>query len=158
MIEERINNLKPYFRGLKLTDNYRIIELYIKKSWSFNEKEEIQFQKKEVKDNSNMFYYMFYSDTKTFDQILDFIEIDVINYNLEIEEKENLLRAKVEELKKKMAEHEEKMEVIEEKLSAFSNEPAESKTLPNVKFSSEDFEFKNASRYNKMLAKLSKNK
>lgn len=100
MIEEKINNLKPYFRGLKLTDNYRIIELYIKKSWSFNEKEEIQFQKKEVKDNSNMFYYMFYSDTKTFDQILDFIEIDVINYNLEIEEKENLLRAKVEELKR----------------------------------------------------------
>ena len=69
-----------------------------------------------------------------------------------------VVEAKVEELKKKMAEHEEKMEVIEEKLSAFSNEPAESKTLPNVKFSSEDFEFKNASRYNKMLAKLSKNK
>ena len=43
---------------------------------------------------------MFYSETKTFDEILSFIEVDVINHNLEIEEKERLLRAKVEELKR----------------------------------------------------------
>ena len=43
---------------------------------------------------------MFYSDTKSFDEILDYIEEKVINYNLEIEEKERLLKAKVEELKR----------------------------------------------------------
>lgn len=69
-----------------------------------------------------------------------------------------VVEAKVEELEKKFAKHEDKMKEIEEKMASFSNEPAEDKTLPNVKFSSEDFEFKNASRYNKMLAKLSKNK
>ena len=43
---------------------------------------------------------MFFSDRKSFDEILDFIEEKVINYNLEIEEKEKLLRMKVEELKR----------------------------------------------------------
>jgi uncharacterized Zn finger protein len=38
--------------------------------------------------------------TKSFDEILDFVEEKVINYNLEIEEKERLLKAKVEELKR----------------------------------------------------------
>jgi hypothetical protein len=35
-----------------------------------------------------------------FDEILDWLETNVINYNLELEEKETLLRAKVEELKR----------------------------------------------------------
>ena len=43
---------------------------------------------------------MFYSEAKSFDDILDYIENDVINHNLEIEEKERLLRSKVEELKR----------------------------------------------------------
>lgn len=100
MIGERIDKLKPYFKGLKITDNYSIVEVIIKKSWVFDEDEDILFQNKEVKENSNLLYYMFYSDTKTFDNMLDYIEEFVIKHNLEIEEKENLLRAKVEELKR----------------------------------------------------------
>jgi len=45
-------------------------------------------------------FTMFYSDTKTFDEIIDFVEDKIINYNLEVEEKERLLKAKVEELKR----------------------------------------------------------
>ena len=37
---------------------------------------------------------------ETAEDILDYIEEKVINYNLEIEEKERLLKAKVEELKR----------------------------------------------------------
>lgn len=100
MIGERLDKLKPYFKGLKVTDNYNIVEVVIKKSWVFEENEDILSQNKVMKENSNILYYMFYSDTKTFDDILDYIEEFVINHNLEIEEKENLLRAKVEELKR----------------------------------------------------------
>jgi uncharacterized Zn finger protein len=43
---------------------------------------------------------MFYSDKKSFDEIIEFVEEKVIRHNLELEEKERLLRAKVEELKR----------------------------------------------------------
>jgi hypothetical protein len=102
MIEEKINKLLPYFKGLRVTDTYKIVELHLKKSWVVNEDDglDISFQKKEIKENSNQYYYLFYSDSETFDDMVNYIENGVIKYNLEIEEKENLLRSKVEELKR----------------------------------------------------------
>lgn len=102
-IQERIDKLSSYFKGIKLAESYRVIEVNIKKDWTIPltqfESEEIQFSQKESKQPS-IYYTMFYSETKTFDELLDFVEEKVINYNLEIEEKERLLKAKVEELKK----------------------------------------------------------
>jgi hypothetical protein len=98
MIQKRIDKLQPYFKGLKLADDYKIVEVTIKKTWSIENNEEIQATQKETKDGG--LYTMFYSITKSFDEILDFIEENVINHNLEIEEKERLLKAKVEELKR----------------------------------------------------------
>lgn len=98
MIQKRIDKLGPYFRGLKVAEDYRIIELTIKKNWEVENTEEIQSTQKETKEGG--VYTMFYSMTKSFDEILDFVEEKVINYNLEIEEKERLLKAKVEELKR----------------------------------------------------------
>jgi hypothetical protein len=102
MIEEKINKLLPYFKGLKVTDTYKIVELHLKKSWVVNEDDnlDVNFQKKEIKENNNQYYYLFYSDSETFDDMVNYIENGVIKYNLEIEEKENLLRSKVEELKR----------------------------------------------------------
>jgi hypothetical protein len=100
MIQKRIDLLKPYFRGIKLAENYRIVEINFKKVWDIvNDTDEISVQQKELKDNPKMIYTMFYSENKTFDEILDFVE-EVVNYNLELEQKESLLKAKVEELKK----------------------------------------------------------
>lgn len=100
MIQKRIDSLKPYFKGLKVAENYRIVEINIKKSWEIERKEDIDFQQKDLKENPNISYVMFYSENKTFDEIINFIEEEVINYNLEIEQKESLLKAKVEELKR----------------------------------------------------------
>lgn len=100
MIQKRIDLLKPYFRGIKLAENYKIVEINFKKFWDIiNETEEISVEQKDLKDNPKMSYTMFYSESKTFDEILDFVE-GVINYNLELEQKESLLKAKVEELKR----------------------------------------------------------
>lgn len=99
MIQDRLDRLNPYFRGLKTTENYRIVELFLKKTWSVPSKgEDILVQQKETEKGLN--YYMFYSDKVGFDEILDYIEEDIINHNLEVEEKERLLKAKVEELKR----------------------------------------------------------
>ena len=100
MIQNRLNKLKPYFKGLKIAENYRIVEVNLKDSWVIEENSQIDVQQKPIKESSNVLYNMFYSDTKTFDEILDFIEEKVINPNLEVEEKERLLRMKVEELKR----------------------------------------------------------
>ena len=100
MIQEKFNKLKPYLKGLKCSDNYNIVETNLRFSWKVVESENIEFQKKKTDKNENFYYYMFYSEKLGFDEILDWLETNVINYNLELEEKETLLRAKVEELKR----------------------------------------------------------
>ena len=100
MIQNRINKLKPYFKGLKIAENYRIVETHLKDTWVIEENQNIEVQSKPIKESRNVLYYMFYSDKKSFDEILDYIEDKVIKPNLESEQKETLLRAKVEELKR----------------------------------------------------------
>ena len=100
MIQEKFNKLKPYLKGLKCSDKYNIVETNLRFSWKVVESEDIEFQKKKTDKNENFYYYMFYSEKLGFDEILDWLETNVINYNLELEEKETLLRAKVEELKR----------------------------------------------------------
>lgn len=100
MIQKRLDTLKPYFKGIKVAENYRIVEVNLKSTWVIPEDDEIEVQQKQAEKNQGMVYNMFYSDKKSFDEILDYVENEVINHNLEIEQKEALLRAKVEELKR----------------------------------------------------------
>jgi uncharacterized Zn finger protein len=100
MIQNKLDSLSPYFKGIKVAENYRVVEFILKKSWSLEENEEIQVNQKETKESSGVLFTLFYSETKTFDEIIDFVEDNVIKYNLEVEEKERLLKAKVEELKR----------------------------------------------------------
>jgi hypothetical protein len=93
MIQERFNKLSPFFRGIKIAEDYNIVEMSLKRNWKIPENEKIKSQDGEKGQ-------FFYSETLSFDDILDWLENDVINYNLEIEEKERLLAAKVEELKR----------------------------------------------------------
>ncbi len=100
MIQNRLDQLKPFFKGMKVAENFRIVEFNLKKGWLIPDNQMIDLQQKEIKENSGLLYNMFYSDTKTFDEILKFVEEEVISHNLELEQKEELLRAKVEELKR----------------------------------------------------------
>jgi hypothetical protein len=100
MIQEKIDKLKPYFKGIKVAENFKIVEFNLKKGWDVNGSEEIDLQQREIKENSNFLYNMFYSESKNFDEILDYVKKNIIDRNLEIEQKEELLRMKVEELKR----------------------------------------------------------
>jgi len=60
----------------------------------------IELQQKKIKESDNVLYSMFYSEKISFDDILDYVENEVIRYNLDLEEKERLLMMKVEELKR----------------------------------------------------------
>jgi hypothetical protein len=89
MIEKSFNKLYPYLKGIKKTDNYRIIETNLKSTWEINLIDEVS-----VKD------HIFFSESLTFDDLLEWFKTNVVEYNLEIEEKERLLKMKVEELKR----------------------------------------------------------
>lgn len=89
MIEKSFNELYPYLKGIKKTDNYRIIETNLKSTWEINLIDEVN-----VKD------HIFFSESLTFDDLLEWFKTNVVEYNLEIEEKERLLKMKVEELKR----------------------------------------------------------
>ena len=71
-----------------------------------------------------------------------------------------VVEAKVEEMKEeikvKMAVIEEEMKSMKDKMTAFSNEPAAEKTIPNVKFAKEESNTKADKRYNLMLKRMSK--
>jgi len=66
----------------------------LKRTWTIPKHDNISSQSG---DKGGQF---FFSEELPIDDILDWLEDDVINYNLEVEEKERLLVAKVEELKR----------------------------------------------------------
>jgi len=100
MIQERFNELEPYLRGIKVADKYTIIESILKNTWKVNGylPENISISSKES-DVKGFNHHMFYSEDETIDNMIDVLE-NIINVNIEIEQKQSLLKSKVEELKK----------------------------------------------------------
>ena len=49
MIQKRIDKLQPFFKGLKVAEGYRIVEVNLRKTWEIEETEEIQVSQKETK-------------------------------------------------------------------------------------------------------------
>ena len=54
MIQEKLNKLKPYFKGLKVADNYRIVEFNLKDTWLVEEDKFIELQQKPIKESSSI--------------------------------------------------------------------------------------------------------
>lgn len=99
MIQESFNRMTPYLKGLKVTDNYSIVETNLRSTWNIPSKDGIDVKQKEGSSHG-LVYNLFYSSTLSFDDMIEWLKVDVIDHNLEIEEKERLLKSKVEELKR----------------------------------------------------------
>lgn len=100
MIQERFEELSPYLRGIKIASEYILIEAILKNSWA-NYIDLPEGVEKTSKDSEDKGYknYMFYSSEHTIDELIDILE-NIINTNIEIEQKQALLQSKVEELKR----------------------------------------------------------
>jgi len=101
MIQDIFKELDPYLKGLKIVENYNIVEIIFKNSWRYKEflPESISFNQTKEHTNKNYYHGAFYSETMSFDDILETVKY-IIEKNLEEEEKERLLKSKMEELKK----------------------------------------------------------
>jgi hypothetical protein len=98
MIDNIFNELDPYLRGIKKAENYSVVEVNLKHSWLIPQHASIESQSKPTKTNG-ITYHMFYSEKLGFDGIIDWLKNDVVEMNIEIEKKEQLLKSKVEQLK-----------------------------------------------------------
>lgn len=100
MIQERFNELQPYLRGVKISGQYSIVECILKNTWRIDGILESVKHKSfgESEEYKGYVGYMFWSED-SIDRLIDILEY-IINTNIEIEQKQALLRSKVEELKK----------------------------------------------------------
>lgn len=97
MLDKVFDDLHPYLKVVKRSDNFYVIEVHFKKSWIIPEHDTIKSKSQDLKDDKK--YYMFFSEQDTFDKILEWLVKDVIDFNIVTEQKEALLREKVAELK-----------------------------------------------------------
>jgi hypothetical protein len=106
MIQNVFDELQPYLIGLKSVERYKILECNLKKSWRIkdllndDDKEILQItqQKKDGIPNGYL-SYIFYVENESFDFLVDVLKL-LIKSNIDIENKEFLLKNKIEELKR----------------------------------------------------------
>jgi len=96
-IQDKLTSLRPYVIGIRYVQNLQIVDAVFKDGWIVAETEKV---KKEIVDTAQN-YYMFYSEdaNTTIDELLDHVE-EIINFNIEREQKQELLKQKVKELQK----------------------------------------------------------
>ena len=96
-IQDKLTSLRPYVIGIRYVQNLQIVDAVFKDGWVITESEKV---KKEIVDTSQN-YHMFYSEDLqvTIDELLEHVEY-IIDFNVEREKKQELLKQKVKELQK----------------------------------------------------------
>jgi len=94
-IDKRIAELRPYVMGIRYVKDMPVVDVSIKEGWQVYQSDLIQYTASQKTPN----YYMFFSDDKSvgFDELMNHVA-NVIKDNVEIEQKRDLLKAKITEL------------------------------------------------------------
>ena len=94
-IQKRLNELKPYVRGIRFAQELPVVDVVFSDKWSVTGTEGVKYNP----SKKTAGYFMFYgeNETITFDDILDHVKT-IIDTNIEIEKKRELLKNKVREL------------------------------------------------------------
>jgi hypothetical protein len=96
-IQKTLDSLQPHVIGIRYLEGVPVVDVVLKENWVVNNESNI----KKVKGNNELNYYMFYSEVPEIgiDELLDSVK-NTINLNIEHENKQQLLKVKVNELKK----------------------------------------------------------
>ena len=97
MIQEKLNSLRPYVTGIRFVKDLPVVDLVIKEGWNMFETDNVSY--KPSSNNKN--YFMVYpkNPKENIDIVVTHVE-NVININIENENKLTLLKVKIEELKR----------------------------------------------------------
>lgn len=95
-IQEKLNSLRPYVIGIRYVEGVQLVDAVFKEGWVVPKSKFIQAERVDSENN----YYMFFSDREDvdIDDLLGYVQ-DIININVERENKFELLKLKVDELK-----------------------------------------------------------
>lgn len=95
-IQEKLNSLRPYVIGIRYVEGVQLVDAVFKEGWVVPKSKFIQAERVDSENN----YYMFFSDRDDvdIDDLLGYVQ-DIININVERENKFELLKLKVDELK-----------------------------------------------------------
>ena len=96
MVQEKLNNLRPYVTGIRFVKNLPVVDLVIKEGWNIFESDTVTY--KPSSNNINYFMVFPKNPEDSVDGVLDHVEY-IIEINIEKENKLVLLKAKIEELK-----------------------------------------------------------
>lgn len=96
-LQDRMNSVKPYFRGIEMYNEAIMVKVVYPKSWKAYPSDDGKI-KVTLSDDGTMTYYYADSNESTYDEIFDLIE-QTVKTNQEVILKINLLKDKVLELK-----------------------------------------------------------
>lgn len=97
MIQEKLNSLRPYVTGIRFVKDLPVVDLVIKEGWNMFETDNVSY--KPSSNNKNYFMVFPKNPKENIDIVVSHVE-NVINVNVENENKLTLLKVKIEELKR----------------------------------------------------------
>lgn len=97
-LQERMNDMKPYFRGIEMLNNGLIVRVMLPPKWKTYDSNDGRIKTVPSETTANEYFYYANSEDTTYEEIFDLIE-ETIKANNEIVLKLKLLKDKVEELK-----------------------------------------------------------
>ena len=103
-LQERMNDMKPYFRGIEMYNDALIVRVMFPQKWKAYNSNDGRIKATPSETVANEYFYYANSNDTTYEDMFDLIE-ETIKANNDIVLKLKLLRDKVEELKEMFSNH-----------------------------------------------------
>lgn len=103
-LQERMNDISPYFRGIEVYNTALIVKVVFPSNWKCFQSEDERIKVTVGEEDPTMVYYYADSSNTTYEDLFDLIE-ETIKVNQDTILKLKLLKEKVEELRELFSNH-----------------------------------------------------
>lgn len=103
-LQERMNDISPYFRGIEVYNTALIVKVVFPSNWKCFQSEDERIKVTVGEEDPTMVYYYADSSDTTYEDLFDLIE-ETIKVNQDTILKLKLLKEKVEELRELFSNH-----------------------------------------------------
>ena len=103
-LQERMNDMNPYFRGIEVYNSALIVKVVFPSNWKYFQSADGRIKAAPSEEEENLIYYYADSSDTSYEDLFDIIE-ETIKVNLDTTLKLKLLKDKVEELREIFANH-----------------------------------------------------